>query len=64
MKKRHDEIAALKRIECYSKSWFTKALELLKRTGIDFEDVIDIGAGKGEFLELLQEKYSGLRLSA
>lgn len=64
MKNRHDEIAALKRIECYSKSWFTKALELLKRTGIDFEDVIDIGAGKGEFLELLQEKYCGLRLSA
>lgn len=64
MKKRHDEIASIKREESYSKVWFNKALGLLKQTKINFTNVIDIGAGKGEFLELLNNKFKNLHLYA
>lgn len=60
MKKEHDEITAITREESYSKIWFVKALELLKRQGISFKNVIDIGAGKGEFLEVLKSRFNNL----
>ncbi len=56
MKKEHDEIAARQREEGYSKIWFKKALELLENNNINPRQVIDVGAGKGEFLELLEKK--------
>jgi len=58
MKKEHDEIASNKREESCSKAWFLKALELLKQEKISFESVIDIGAGKGEFLEILKDNFN------
>jgi len=51
-----DELAARKREESHSKIWFLKALELIKRKEIDPKKVIDIGAGKGEFLDILKIK--------
>jgi len=64
MKKRHDEIASIKRAESYSKIWFSQALELLGRSDAKFKSVIDIGAGKGEFLEILNKNYQALQLYA
>jgi len=58
MKKEHDEIAAIHREESYSKIWFKKGLELLDTKDTDISKVIDIGAGKGEFLEILKNKFS------
>jgi len=57
MKREHDEIASVKRKENYSKIWFVKALELLKQEKIKFKSVVDIGAGKGEFLEILKDNF-------
>lgn len=64
MKKRHDEIASIKREESYSKIWFNKAFELLVNGKINLQNVIDIGAGKGEFLEILNSKLGDLQLYA
>jgi len=64
MKRRHDEIASIKREDSYSKIWFRKALQLLEQKEIHFKNVIDIGAGKGEFLEILNDKFNGLQLFA
>ena len=58
MKKEHDQIASNKRKENYSKVWFLKALELLKKKRIIFKDVIDVGSGKGEFLEILKDNFN------
>ena len=57
MKKEHDEIAAIHREEDCSKIWFKKALELLDLKNINISKVIDVGAGKGEFLEILKNKF-------
>lgn len=57
MKKEHDEIVSTKRKESHSKVWFIKSLELLKKRKITFKNVMDIGAGKGEFLELIRENF-------
>jgi len=57
MKRKHDEVASIKREENYSKVWFLKALELLKKEKTNFKNVIDIGAGKGEFLEILKDNF-------
>lgn len=64
MKKKHDEIASIKRGESYSKIWFKKAEELLEIKKIYPKSVIDIGAGKGEFLEILKRKFKNLQLCA
>jgi len=64
MKRRHDEIASIKREESYSKIWFRKTLQLLEKKEIHFKSVIDIGAGKGEFLEILNDKFNDLQLFA
>ena len=58
MKREHDKIASIKRKENYSKVWFGKALELLKWKKVKFKNVVDIGAGKGEFLEILRDNFN------
>lgn len=64
MKQKHDEIAARKREESYTKIWFNKAFELLEIKKIYPQRVMDIGAGKGEFLEILKGKFEDLQLYA
>lgn len=64
MKKNHDELASIKRKEDYSKIWFVKSLDLLKKEKININNVIDIGAGKGEFLEILKNNFKVTNLFA
>jgi len=63
MKRKHDNIASKKRKENYSKRWFKESLSLLKREKINIKNVIDIGTGKGEFLEILKTNFSVLSLT-
>lgn len=57
MKKYHDELAAKNREVNYKKSWFLKSLELVHYLNWQqIKRVIDLGAGKGEFLELLKKR--------
>jgi len=58
MKKAHDEIASKSRDLNYNKFWFNNALELLRAQRVDPKNVLDVGAGKGEFLEILKNRFS------
>ena len=61
----HDERAAVNRRINHQKIWFIKSLELA--ADLDFSKinkVIDLGAGKGEFLELLKSQYPHLEVWA
>ncbi len=63
MKKEHDELAAQKREINYNKDWHKKGFELLKNYEIsNFNKVMDVGAGKGEFLFLLKKTNENLDL--
>ncbi len=62
MKKKHDNIASKKRKENYFKRWFKESLNLLKREKINIQNVVDVGAGKGEFLEILKNNFDVLNL--
>lgn len=58
MKKSHDEMVAKSRTINYEKIWFKKAIKLLDKNNTPVKNVIDVGAGKGEMLNILDNKYN------
>lgn len=63
-KQTHDESSAMHRAENYTKKWFRGALLLLQKNAISPNSTVDVGAGKGEFLEIIKKNFSNSTIHA